>query len=238
MFTRLFSPVFPALLLIATPVIAQTPPSPQEPQQVVVTSGEGVVRRAPDRAYVVIAAESRARTPQETQSANTDAMTAVTGRIKAAGIPPEAIQTISYSLQPEFDYANGKQTLRDYVARNQIQVRVDELGKLGDILAAAVTTGATNIGGIRFDLKDRAGAERSALQMAVADARARAEAAASGAGMRVDRIVRIEEQREWVGPQPRVMTAGPVAQRADAAVPIESGEIEIRAHVTLTAAIK
>ncbi len=235
MLIRLF---IPALLLIATPVGAQTT-QPQEPQQVVVTSGEGVVHRAPDRAYVVIAAESRARTPQEAQGANTDAMTAVTARIKAAGIPSEAIQTISYSLQPEFDYANGKQTLRDYVARNQVQVRVDELGKLGDILAAAVATGATNIGGIRFDLKDRAGAERSALQMAVADARARAEAAVSGAGMHVDRIVRIEEQREVVGPRSyQPMAAAPMAQRAEVAVPIESGEIEIHAHVTLTAAIR
>ena len=96
------------------------------------------MKQAPDRAWVTIAAESRARTAQEAQRLNTDAMTAVVEKIKAAGIPADAIQTTGYNLQPEFDYANGKQTLRGYVARNQVQVRVDALAKTGDVIAAAV----------------------------------------------------------------------------------------------------
>ena len=115
------------------------------------------MKRAPDRAWVTIAAESRGRTAQEAQRLNTDAMTAVIERIKAAGIPADAIQTTGYNLQPEFDYVNGKQTLRGYVARNQVQVRVDALAKTGDVIAAAVATGATNVSGVRFDLKDRDG---------------------------------------------------------------------------------
>ena len=226
------------ILSLAAPVAAQ-PPAPPEAAQVVVTSGEGIVRRAPDRAFVLIASESRARTPQEAQRANADAMSAVIAQVKSAGVAPEAIQTMGYNLQPEFDYANGRQALRDYVARNQVQVRVDALAKLGDIISASVGSGATNIGGIRFDLKDRDALEREALRSAVADARARAEAAAAGAGLRIDRIVRIEEQRDYPGPQPMMRAAAPVmVQRADVAVPVESGEIEIHARVTLTAAIR
>ena len=93
------------------------------------------MKQAPDRAWVTIAAESRARTAQEAQRLNTDAMTAVVEKIKASGIAADAIQTTGYNLQPEFDYANGKQTLRGYVARNQVQVRVDALAKTGDVIA-------------------------------------------------------------------------------------------------------
>jgi uncharacterized protein YggE len=224
------------LLALASPVFAQQSPPPGPP--VIVTTGEGVVKQAPDRAWVSIAAESRARTAQEAQRMNTDAMSAVIDKIKASGIPADAIQTTAYNLQPEFDYANGKQTLRGYVARNQVEVRIDTLAKTGDIIAAAVGTGATNVSGIRFDVKDREGLEREALRMAVRDARRRADAAASGAGVAIDRVMRIEEQRDMPDmPRPTPVMAMR-AEMAQTAVPVEAGQVEVRSRVTLTASIK
>lgn len=196
------------------------------------------MKQAPDRAWVTIAAESRARTAHEAQRMNTDAMTAVIDKIKASGIPADAIQTTAYNLQPEFDYANGKQALRGYVARNQVEVRVDTLAKTGDIIAAAVATGATNVSGVRFDVKDRSSLEREALRMAVRDARGRADAAASGAGVAIDRVMRIEEQRDMPDlPRPMAMMASR-AEMAQTAVPVEAGQIEVRSRVVLTAAIR
>lgn len=228
------------IALAATSAAAQVRDTPQTP--VIVTTGEGVVKHAPDRAWVVIGAESRARTASEAQKANSDAMAAVIDKIKAGGVAPEAIITTGYNLQPEFDYQNGKQTLRGYVARNQVQVRVDTLSKTGDVIAAAVGTGATNVGSVRFDYKDRDGAEREALRLAVRDARTRADAMASGAGVTIDHVVAIEEQRELPSARPIAAMGGMpmLAERAAAQppVPIEAGEIEIRARVTLTAAIR
>lgn len=228
------------LLAPAAPALAQETARPAQAPPVIVTTGEGVVKQAPDRAWVMIAAESRSRTAQEAQRQNTAAMAAVIDKLKASGIAADAIQTTAYDLQPEFDYVNGKQTLRDYVARNSVQVRVDALPTLGELVSSAVGTGATSVSGIRFDLKDREGAEREALRRAVRDARMRADAAASGAGVQIDRVVRIEEQREGYVRPPMAM-ASPMAMRAEAApppVPIEAGEIEIHARVTLTAAIR
>src|SRR5215831_5668358 len=227
------------IALSAVGAAAQQPFQPAGPP-VIVTSGEGVVKHAPDRAWVTIGAETRARTPQEAQRANVDAMNSVIARIRESGISADAIRTSGYNLQPEFDFQNGKQTLRDYVARNQVEVRLDALEKTGDVITAAVVTGATTVSGIRFDLKDRSAAEREALTLAVRDARQRADAAASGAGVQIERVTRIEEQRDAF-PVPRPMmavAARGVGVQADASVPIEAGEIEIRAHVTLTAAIR
>jgi uncharacterized protein YggE len=223
------------VLSMSSAFAQQAPPSGPP---VIVTTGEGVVKQAPDRAWVAIAAESRARTAQEAQRMNTDAMTAVIDKIKASGIPPDAIQTTAYNLQPEFDYANGKQTLRGYVARNQVEVRIDTLAKTGDIIAAAVGTGATNVSGVRFDVKDREGLEREALRMAVRDARRRADAAAAGAGVAIDRVMRVEEQRDNVEPvRPMAMTAMR-AEMVQAAVPVEAGQVEVRSRVVMTVAIK
>lgn len=223
-------------LSLAVPAAAQQPPAPS----VIVTSGEGVVKQAPDRAWVTIAAETRARSAQDAQRLNTDAMTAVVEKIKASGMAANAIQTTGYNLQPEFDYANGKQTLRGYVARNQVQVRIDALGKTGDVIAAAVATGATNVSGVRFDLKDRETVEREALRLAVRDARRRADAAASGASVTIDRVIRIEDQREMGGDivRPMAMTMSMRMEAGQPAVPVEAGEIEVRARVTLTVSIR
>ena len=215
---------------------AQTAPSNDGP--VVITSGEGIVKRAPDQAWVTIAAESRAKTPGEAQKLNADAMSAVMQRLKGVGLPAEAIQTSGYELRPEFDYANNRQTLRGYVARNAIEVRVDDLPKLGQVLDLAVGAGATSVSGIRFDLKERSNAEQTALQRAVADARAQANTAAQAAAMRVERILRIEVQREPTMPPPRPMLAMRSEMAASAEPPIAPGELEVKVRVVMTSAIR
>jgi hypothetical protein len=227
------------VVALSTVASAQAPPQLPPPQPVIVTVGEGVVKRAPDRAWVAIAAESRARSPREAQKANADAMNAVMEKLKSLGFSGDAVRTTSYDLQPEFDYVDGRQKLRAYVARNAIEVRVDEMPRVGEVLDAAVGSGATTVRGVRFDLEDRDGAEREALTRAVADARARADAAASGAGVKIDRVVRIEEQRASL-PEPRPMMRTMMAQEGMAAAepPIAPGEMEIRITVTLTAAIR
>ena len=231
--------VLPLLLLVlsAVPLSAQTP-EPRGP--VIVTSGEGVVKQAPDRVWVTIAAEARARSPREAQRANAEAMSAVMAKLKGAGLGADAIRTVAVDLQPEFDYNNGRQTLRGYVARNTIEVRVDDIARVGEILDLAVGSGATSVSGVRFDLKDRDRFEREALRLAVVDARARAEAAAAGASLRLGAVVRIEEQRVMI-PQPRpVMMAMRQSAEGMAAdqTAIAPGELEIRSTVTMTVSIR
>jgi len=207
-----------------------------EPPQVIVT-GEGQVTATPDQAWITIGSESRAKVSKEAQQRNAEAMTAVQQRIATFGIPKEAIRTTAIDLQMEFDYSNGKQTPRGYVARNTIQVRVDDLARLGDVLDAVVGSGASTIHGLRFDVKQREQLELSALQAAVKQAMAKAQALASGAGRAVDRVIKIEESFAGQdGPRPMMMERS--FAKADASTPVAAGELEIRAQVRLTVAIK
>jgi len=223
-----------ALLLVAAPAMAQE----KEALNVVVTTGEAVVQRAPDRAFVTIGSEARAKTSRDAQRLNADTMTAVQQRLAQAGIAKDAVRTLGVDLQLEFDFPQGRRVPREYVARNTVEVRVDDLAHVGDVLDAAVQAGATATGGVRFDLRDRSGAEREALRLAVADARARADAAAAGAGRTIDRIVKVEDTRESNVIVPRAMMAGLRVEAAQTPTPVEAGTIEIRARVTLTASMK
>lgn len=234
--------LFVAFSFLATTAWAQPAQPAQRLQEpgppVVVATGEASLKRAPDRAWVTIAAESRARTPREAQKANADAMSAVMQKLKGAGLPSDAIRTTTYDLQPQYDYRDGRQTLREYLARNAVEVRVDQIDRIGEILDLAVGAGATNVSGVRFDLKDRAGVEREVLSLAVANAHARAQAAARGAGMSVERVLRIEEGRAPGPPPQPVMMAMREASVAAAPTQITPGDLEISVTVTLTAAIR
>jgi uncharacterized protein YggE len=220
-------------LASATRALAQEPPAASPP--VVVTIGQATILAAPDRAFVTIAAESRSKNSADAQRLNADAMTAVMAKLSQAGIQKDAIRTLSYDLQPEFDYANGRQTLRDYVARNSIEVRLDDMTRVGTVLDAAGSGGATSIGGIRFDVHNREVVEREALRQAVADARARADAAAAGAGRTIDRVIRVQEDGVSELP-PRPMFRAAAEQMVS--TPIAPSSVEIHARVTLTAALK
>lgn len=225
-----------ALLLAPLPALAQAPPAGPG---LVTVSGEGVVRRAPDVAYVVFVAESRNERPGVAQRDAAAAMTAVHDRLRTSGIPEDALRTLSYDLSPDYEFVDNRRQLNGYVASNRLEVRVDEVARVGELIDAGVTAGATSIEGLRFDVTDRAAAEREALRAAAADAWERAQAMAAGVGRGLDRVIRLEEP--GLAPpvaQREMMTMRAAAPQAAPAPPIASGEVEIRARVILTAALR
>jgi uncharacterized protein YggE len=221
-----------ALASVAPRAAAQDLP----PLSTIITSGEAVVRRAPDVAFLTVAVETRAKAPRDAQSQNADLMTAIVKRLADNGIAKEALRTSGLRVEQEFDFANGRRTPRGFVARNGVEVRIEDVPKAGEMADAVVQAGATSIDGIRFDLKDRAGAERDALRLAVADARARADAAAVGAGRSVGFVLNIEESRESGGVAPKTFMVARAAESAS--TPVEPGFIEVRARVTLTVSMR
>jgi uncharacterized protein YggE len=231
-----------AALLIAGPsfVAAQTPPAEVSTglTDVVVMSGDGVVKATPDQAFVTLATESRSKNPKEAQSQNANVMTTVQQRLIAAGIPKDAIRTLSYDLQFESDWVNGRQVPRGYLARNLIEVRLDDITRVGEVIDIAVSSGVNSVHNVRFDLTKREALEREALKRATADARLRAEAAAAGAGRTIDRVIRIEEPstRPYPPPVPMMMERAAMADQKQ--TPIVAGEIEIRTQVVITARLR
>lgn len=226
------------LVAIGTPALAQDDITKQP---VISTRGQAVIKRAPDQAFVSIAAESRATLPADAQRANAEAMQSVNSALSKAGLPSDAIRTTAFSLQPDMEYTNGRSRVRGYIARNQVEVRVDDLRKISAVLDAAGTSGATSIAGLRFDIKDRASLERDALKMATEEAMTRAKAMASGAGRDLGAVVRIDDQYQST-PTPmysmRAAGGGGGGTMAMPESPVNPGELEIRAQVMLTVVIR
>ncbi|MGQ0732444.1 MAG: SIMPL domain-containing protein [Acidobacteriota bacterium] len=210
-----------------------------EREAVVVVSGEGVVMAAPDLAWVRLAVESRSKNPKDAQAENARVMSRVHDALRKSGLPKDAARSVSFDLQLESDWVNGRQVPRGYLARNAIEARVDDITRVGEVIDAAIAGGATSVHNVRFDLKQREALEREALKRASADARARADAAAAGVGATIGRVVRIEEPAaRQVAPMPVMMAREAVSVEARVTTPVVPGEIEIRALVLLTATIR
>ena len=228
--------ILPVLILLLPAVAAAQPvPAPASEPSIAVL-GEGVVNAVPDRAWITVGAESRASSARDAQRRNRELMNPVLDKLRAAGVPADAIRTVGYDVQYEWDYVDNRRVGRGYVARNTVDVRVDNVERVGELLEIAAGSGATNLGGVRFDLKDRASHEREALRLAVADARGKAEVLAIAAGRQLGGVLRIEQQGISNGPPPQPLMR--VAMAAEAGPPIAVGQMEIRAGVTLTMSLK
>ncbi len=219
-------------LLWAGPASAQAADGPT-----VVVSGEGMVMAVPDRASIGVSVESRSIAQREAQGRTATAMKAVQDRLRALGVPADAVRTTSVNLHIDADYVNGRRVVKGYVASNSIDVRLDAIDRVGEIVDAVVAAGATTVSDVRFDVKNRAVLEREALKLAVQDARARAEAMALGAGKSIDRVLRIEEEGVQA---PGSMPVRAMAMREAKAddTPVAAGQLEFRARVTVTATLK
>ena len=218
--------------------LAQTPS--QLP--VVVTQGEATIKRAPDQAWLSIATETRDGKADKARQISAESMTAVQATLRATGLSADSIQTTGYSLSPDIEWKNGRGTVKGYIVRNHIEVRVDDLNHLGDVIDAANATSNTilTISGPRFTIKNQQVIEMEALRLAVQAALSRAQAIASGAGRMLGRIMRIEEQNlERVHrPEPYLMRAAMAKADESVETPISIGDIEVQVKVNLIAELR
>lgn len=225
--------VIVAVLLSATPLAAQDAASPAR-RPTLTVGGEGIVTAAPDLANFSTGVVSAAKTAREALDANTKSVADVIAAVKAAGVEARDISTSGFSVQPQ--YVNVKRDgteaprIAGYEVRNTVTVRLRDLTKLGGLLDDVVTKGANQIGGIAFDLAEPAKLEEQARVAAVKDARRQAEIMAEAGGVRLVRVISIAE--DGAGPpMPRMMAAPQMAKRDS--VPMEAGETEVRARVTI-----
>lgn len=221
------------LFVAAAPAFAQqaglTSPS-------VSTEGRASLKVAPDLAWLTVTAEARAQRTADAQKQSATAIDAVKTSLAKAGVSGDAVKTRNYSVEPEMQYTDGKAKVIGYIARQSLDVRVDDLSKLGAVIDAAGGSGATSISDIRYDVKDRAAIEVRLLGEAVKDGMTRAAAMAAGAGKEVLSIWRIDEQRFSSNqPQPMFRMA---AGAADASTQIAPNDLEIQARVSLTVILR
>ena len=148
-------------------------------------------------------------------------------QLRKLGIDAKDIQTSGVNLNAEYEYIQATQSNRfkGYRVSNQVQVKIRDIAKLGTIMDAVVTSGATNINGPSFSIDDDSNVKQSARTRALAKGKAQAESYAKANGYSSVRLLSVAEgiSGRSPGPQPMMKTFDVTEQSA--AVPIAPGQI-------------
>jgi hypothetical protein len=165
------------------------------------------------------------------------AINRVSEAVKKQGIDAKDIQTSGYSINPNYDYRAGTGTITGYNAASNLTVKVKNIDKVNVVIDAATTAGANMLGGVSFDVADKAKAENQARSLAVAEAKAKAENAAKIAGFTLGRMVNYSE--DFGGqPRPVPMMEKAVGLGGAPTTQVEPGTNEISVTVTLSYEIR
>jgi uncharacterized protein YggE len=155
-------------------------------------TGTGRVAYSYDTAEITLGVSEMADSPTAAFKAMSEKINKVVATTKAKGIAEANLRTGYLSLNPEYDWKEGVQTLRGYRATNTVTVKVKDLAQVPAIMEAAIAAGANQVQGVNFSLSNQSTIEGQALEAAIDDARAKADRAAKKLGTSVRGVQKVQ----------------------------------------------
>lgn len=146
------------------------------------------------------------------------------------GINDRNIQSMEMSLQPHYEYDNGKRTQTDFILARTIYVTHNDFTVYSTLMQALIKAGATSISPAQLTHSSPKQQYLDALKLAVEDAKKRALTMLEPLQATLGDVLSINEQSRQ----------HPIAYRAKSMVMMESaavdlpGEKEIEARVSVT----
>src|SRR5690606_35187635 len=209
----------------------------REPPVIRVTASADVSIQ-PDHAIVRLGVLAEAPDAATAQNQVNETMQRVLDGMRGIGVPDPALRTEALSLYPvsgnqPYSQRGEPQEPRivGYRASNVVSVEVVELARIGEVIDTGIEAGANQLQGIVFGVRNDAGARAEAMKLAVEEARIQADAIAAALGVRIVGV------REVVAGEYGVRPPMPYAEqrlaRDIAATPVEPGQVDITANVTV-----
>ncbi|MFA5125260.1 MAG: SIMPL domain-containing protein [Patescibacteria group bacterium] len=167
--------------------------SPDMINQITVT-GTAKVSVTPDIAVLYLGVINEGATVNLAQKGVTDKMNAIIDSLKKEfKIDAKDIKTENYSVNPKYDWTDGRQRIIGYSANQSVTVKVRDFDKTGDILAKATELGANTVSGPTFSIDDPEKAKAEAREKAIAQAKEKARILADQVGIKLGRIINFYE---------------------------------------------
>lgn len=195
-------------------------------------AADAEARRVPDVATISAGVVTQASDANAAMRDNATQMEKVMAAIRAAGIAERDIQTAGISVQPQYRYAeNVPPTITGYQASNTVNLKNRDIAKLGKVLDALVASGANQVNGPTFEVDKPDSAYDEARLAALKKAEARAQTYAKAMGLRVRRVVSINEGGAMPPPMPMMMRAQAADAYAKAETSVSPGETVLGVHL-------
>jgi uncharacterized protein YggE len=212
----------------------------KKPDNVMSVSGTGKVKAVPDTATISLGVIAQGATAKDAQNAAAEKINKITAFVKGLGVAKEDITTSQTGVNPRYDYQSGQNKIVGFDSNQTVTVKVRGVDKssdnVGKILAGAVDNGANQVYGSQFTIDDPDSLKQDARKDAIAKAKAKAKELADAAGIKLGKVVSIQDG-EGSSPVPPIMYADKamgMGGSAEAIAPsVEPGSQEVTQTVTL-----
>jgi len=202
-------------------------------------AGEGRMSVLPDIAKIEVGTVIERVTVGAAQKENTRIMNALNEKLDSFGVAKADVQTSNYSIQPVYDWNDGKQRLRGYQVAQSLRLKIRDLDKVGDIIGAAGELGANQIGGIEFTVDEPEAIKQQARVKALENAKSKADALSKVVGVDIVRVISFSENStEPIYNRPYYAEKAMAAGGASAAPDIQAGSAEYIINVDVTYEIR
>lgn len=196
----------------------------------VTVTGSGSASVSPDVVRLDLRVGQEATDVASALSGAAAHVTVVGTVLREHGVAERDIRTIDTNVHQRFDNAGSP---IGFTAEQRLGVTVRDLDLVGRILesAASGVGNALLVDGVRLDVADRSDGLRRARDAAFAEARAKAEQYAELSGCRLGEVLDLVESGAMPVAMPRMAMAA--TPERGAAMPMEGGDLELHAAVTV-----
>lgn len=210
-----------------------------EYRQTINVSGQGKVFAKPDIGQVDLSVVTQSGTVAKAVIENNDKMNKINQAMKELGVKDEDLKTVSYNINPNYQYISGKSSIIGYEVNQTMQVKIRDLDKTSQILEKAANLGANQVGSLTFTIDDSDKLKDEARQKAIEEAKSKAKDIASSLGIKLGRVTGFNESTNDQSAMPYYGIGGAEGKGGAAPVPaIQPGQNEIIVNVDLIYEVK
>jgi uncharacterized protein YggE len=195
-------------------------------QRTIQISAVGDATGEPDQAVVTLGVSAVAASADDARNQVAANVSTMRTALRDAGVADDQIQTTSFFIGEE--RVNDETDSRLFRATHLFQLTLTDTESVGELIDTAIENGATNVQRVQFTLSTERSRElrATALEDAMANARAQADTVATAASLSISGVHSVETGDLSVGPVFRDAAA-------NAETTIEPGPVTVTAQVTV-----
>jgi uncharacterized protein YggE len=169
-------------------------------------TGTGEILVAPNIAVFTVEASNTEKSPIGASADTRKAMNSIVLAARKFAPNPGDLRTTRISIQPEYEWPEGKRKFRGYTASQTLEVTVRDLTKLDSLLEAVNRTSFTTMGNLEFRHSKADSLQREARSLAIRNAAVNASGLCAAAGRTCDELIGARAGgAQGVGPFPAPM---------------------------------
>lgn len=177
-----------AFCVLAIPCFAQDHPSVTAQPNTIYVGADGKFESAPDTAVLQFDVSVQAGSSEEAYQQTSKDVEQVRQVFRANGIEPKAASIGFFSVQPTFEWKNGKEKPTGYRVTTDVTLKLKDFAKIGPIVGQLADANVSERQTLNYTLENMDRAKNEAVEDAYRHAHESAEALARAAGRAVGEL--------------------------------------------------